>query len=271
MIIAIASFCLMAVSAKELAVSFDTAEILFFRSLIGLIIILAIVAANGIENIKTHSFKKHLARNLAHFIGQYGWIYGIAFIPLAEVFALEFTVPIWTAIAATILLNEAVTKIRIVSIILGLVGVAVILRPTMEVVHPAAMVVLASAMAFGLSHTLTRSIVIEDSALSVIFYMCLIQLPIALVLSLGSWVMPSGTMWFWLLLIGVAAMSAHYSLSKALSHADAIVVISMDFLRLPIIMLVGWYFYSEGVDWFLLLGASIMLLGSYLNLRYERI
>ncbi|MCK5523354.1 MAG: hypothetical protein KAI83_09505 [Thiomargarita sp.] len=94
-------------------------------------------------------------------------------------------------------------------------------------------------------------------------------MPIALALSFGNWVMPEGIMWFWLLLVGVTAISAHYSLSKALSHADAMVVIPMDFLRLPIIMLVSLYFYNESIEWFLLLGASIMLFGNYLNLKHE--
>lgn len=248
----------------------ETAEILFFRSLVGLIVMSAVVLVRGARRIKTRQFKKHVARNLTHFLGQYGWIYGIAFIPLAEVFALEFTVPVWAAIAAAVLLKERITGPRIVTIVLGLVGVMVILRPTMEVIHPAALVVLASAMAFGFSHTLTRSIVCEDSAFSVIFYMCLIQLPIALVLSLHNWVMPQGLMWFWLLIIGLAAMSAHYTLSQALSLADTMVVIPMDFLRLPFIMLVGWYFYNEGLDGFVLLGAAIMLLGNYTNVKQER-
>ena len=197
------------------------------------------VILNRPEQIKARGIKKHLVRNAAHFIGQYGWFYGIAFIPLAEVFAIEFTVPVWTAIVATILLNKAITKTRVTSIILGLVGVFIILRPTTAIIHPAAFVVLVSAMAYGLSHTLTRSIVKQDSPLAVVFYMCLIQLPIGLALSFNDWITPSGIIWFWLFLVGVTAMSAHYSMSKALSFADAMVVIPMDFLRLPIIMLVG--------------------------------
>lgn len=270
MLASIASFSLIAVSAKELSASMKTAEILFFRSFIGLIILSAVVLARGARRIKTRHFKKHLVRNLTHFLGQYGWIYGIAFIPLAEVFALEFTVPVWAAIAGALLLKEKLTGPRMVTIVLGLVGVMVILRPTVEVIHPAALVVLASAMAFGFSHTLTRAIVSEDSAFSVIFYMCLIQLPMALILSLNNWVMPQGAMWLWLLIIGLAAMSAHYTLSKALSLADTMVVIPMDFLRLPLIMLVGWYFYHEGLDGFVLLGAAIMLIGNYTNLKYGR-
>ncbi|HAD09802.1 MAG TPA: EamA family transporter [Porticoccaceae bacterium] len=270
MLASIVSFSLIAVSAKELSADMQTAEIIFFRCLFGLIVLSAIVLVSGAGRVKTANFKKHILRNLTHFLGQYGWFYGIAFIPLAEVFALEFTVPVWTAIAGALLLKEKITGPRIVTIILGLIGVMVILRPTAEVIDPVAFVVLASAMAFGFSHTLTRSIVTRDSAFSVIFYMCLIQLPIALVLSLNSWVMPEGTMWFWLLLAGLSAMSAHYTLSKALALADAMVVIPMDFMRLPLIMLVGWYFYHEGLDAFLLLGAAIMLIGNYTNLRHER-
>ncbi len=271
MLIALASFALMAVAGKELSKNIGTAEILFFRSLIGLLILLIIISIIGFESIKTMSIKKHMARNASHFFGQYGWFYGIAFIPLAEVFALEFTVPIWTAIAATILLNEAITKIRVVSIALGLLGVLVILRPTVEIIHPAAIVVIVGAMAYGVAHTLTRSIVKHDSPFSVLFYMCLIQLPAGLLLAFSDWVMPSGIMWFWLLVVGVTALSAHYGMSKALIHADAMVVVPMDFLRLPLIMLVGLYFYNEPIEGLFLLGASIMLFGNYLNLQNERV
>jgi len=271
MLVALASFSLMAVAGKELAKNIGTAEILFFRSLIGFLILSIVVSVVGIENIKSTSIKKHIARNASHFIGQYGWFYGIAFIPLAEVFALEFTVPIWTAIAATILLNETITKIRIISIALGLLGVLIILRPTVEIIHPAAIVVIVGAMAYGLAHTLTRSIVKHDSPLSVLFYMCLIQLPVGLLLTFSDWVMPIGIMWFWLLIVGGTALSAHYGMSKALSYADAMVVVPMDFLRLPLIMLVGLYFYNESIEGLLLLGASIMLLGNFLNIKHERI
>jgi len=271
MLVALSSFALMAVAGKELAENIGIAEILFFRSLIGLLVLSIVVSIVGIESIKSTSIKKHIARNTSHFIGQYGWFYGIAFIPLAEVFALEFTVPIWTAIAATILSNEAITKIRAVSIALGIFGVLIILRPTVEIIHPAAMVVIVGAMAYGLAHTLTRSIVKHDSPLSVLFYMCLIQFPVGLLLAFGDWVMPVGIMWFWLLVVGVTALSAHYGMSKALSHADAMVVVPMDFFRLPLIMLVGWYFYNEPIEGLLLLGTSIMLVGNYLNIKHEHI
>ncbi|VAW82961.1 Membrane protein [hydrothermal vent metagenome] len=269
MLITLMAFSVLAVSVKESATYLGTAEILFFRSLIGLIIISIVIFFTGLKQIKTNNIKKHVLRNGTHFLGQYGWFYGIAYIPLAEVFALEFTVPIWTAIAAAILLNETVTKTRFLSIILGLIGVLVILRPSSNIIHHAAIVVLVGAIAYGLSHTLTRSIVKHDSPLSIIFYMCLMQLPIGFLLSLNSWVSPTLTTFLWLLLVAITALIAHYALSKALTYADATVVIPMDFLRLPVIMVVGLYFYQESFEWLLLLGGLIMLLGNYLNLRKE--
>lgn len=271
MLVALASFALMAVAGKELSRNIATAEILFFRSLIGLIILLIIVSVNGTAPLKSRCIKKHVVRNAAHFVGQYGWFYGIAFMPLAEVFALEFTVPVWTAIAATILLNETITKIRVISITLGILGVLIILRPTVEIVDPAALVVIIGAMGYGVAHTFTRSIVKHDTPLSVLFYMCLIQLPVGLLLTIGDWVMPAGMMWGWILIVGIAALSGHFGMSKALSHADATVVVPMDFLRLPLIMLVGLYFYHEAVEGFILIGAAIMLFGNFLNVKYERL
>jgi len=270
MLATLLSFSLMAVAVKELTATLGTSEIIFFRSLVSLIILTPIVAFVGIRKVFSTNIRKHLIRNIAHFFGQYGWIYGIAFIPLADVFALEFTVPIWTAIIAAVLLKEHLTKARMYAIVFGMVGVIVILRPGIEIIDFASVVVLAGAICYGLSHTLTKSLVQHESPLSIIFYMALFQLPMGFVLSLDSWIMPSGMMWLWIILIGITALSAHYCMAKAMTFADAMVVVPMDFLRLPLIMLVGLVIYHEGIDWLVLAGATIMLMGNIINLKYEQ-
>lgn len=263
------SFSLVAISVKELSQSLRPPEIIFFRSLVSLLIVTPIIFFSGFEKISSKKISKHLTRNIAHFFGQYGWIYGVAFIPLAEVFALEFTVPIWTAIIATILLKENITRARIFGIFFGILGVFVILRPGIEIVQLASLAVLAGAISYGLSHTLTKSLVQSDTPISIVFYMALFQLPMGLVLSLQGWVMPSGIMWLWIILIGATALSAHYCMAKAMTFADAMVVVPMDFLRLPLIMVVGLVFYSEQIEWFVLAGAILMLTGNFINLKYE--
>ncbi|VAW90185.1 Membrane protein [hydrothermal vent metagenome] len=269
MFVTLLSFSLMAVAVKELSEDLSTSQIIFFRSLVSLIILIPIVNYFGFKEIISSHTGKHVLRNVAHFLGQYGWIYGIAFIPLSEVFALEFTVPIWTALIAMILLKEKLNKSRIISIGLGVVGVVVILRPGIEIVHLASIAVLLGAFSYALSHTLTKSIVKYDSPLSIIFYMAVIQLPIGLVLSFDNWIMPSGNMWWWIVVAGIAALVAHFCMAKAMMFADAMVVVPMDFLRLPLIMIVGLLFYNENIEWLILVGALFMLAGNFVNLKNE--
>ncbi len=64
-------------------------------------------------------------------------------------------------------------------------------------------------------------------------------------------------------------MTAHYCLTRALTVADASLVVPLDFLRLPLIALVGYSFYQESLDWFVLLGATIIFSGNFISVRKE--
>ncbi len=73
-----------------------------------------------------------------------------------------------------------------------------------------------------------------------------------------------------IILVGTTALSAHYCMTRAFKLADATVVVPMDFLRLPLIMVVGYLLYQESVDWFVLAGALLMLSGNLVNIRAEQ-
>lgn len=266
----LASFVALALGGRELSAELGTFQILFFRSVIGLLVMGVLLQRAGWRQLHTRRPWLHLLRNLAHFGGQFGWFYGLAFIPLAQVFAIEFTVPLWTALLATLFLGERLTRTRLLAIGLGLAGLLVILRPGGVGVHPATLAVLGAALGYATAHIFTKKLAATDSALSIIFYMTLIQLPLAFFPALKGWVVPSPAMWPWLLIVGMTALSAHYCLTRALALADATVVVPMDFLRLPLIALVGFFFYGEPIEWLLLVGAGLMLWGNWLNIRAER-
>ena len=263
------SFMAMALGGRELSGQLSTFQILFFRSLIGLLIIGFLLWRSNFKQIVTSHFKIHALRNIAHFGGQFGWFYGIAFIPLAEVFALEFTVPVWTAVLATVLLGEQITRARVTAVAFGVTGVMMILRPGLAVVTPAALAVLGSAFCHALSHTLTRKLAQVDTPLAILFYMTLIQLPLGFVTSLFDWATPSAAMLPWIIVVGVTALSGHYCMARALAIADAIVVVPMDFLRLPLIAGVGALLYHEPIDWLVLAGGGVMFAGTLVNIRAE--
>jgi len=264
---ALASFMAMAIAGRELSKELTTFQILFFRSIVGLAAVSILLHRAGWTQIRTRVFGTHLIRNVAHFGGQFGWFYGLALIPLTEVFAIEFTMPIWTALLATLILGERMNRLRSLAVGVGFIGVLVILRPGLAAVSPAALAVLASAALYATSHVFTKRMSTTETPLTILFYMTVIQLPLALIPSLPNWLWPSAPLWPWVLVVALTALSAHYCLARAFRLADATVVVPMDFLRLPLVALLGLVLYGEALKIWVVLGAAIILLAAWLNLR----
>jgi len=275
---ALASFCILAIGARELSGELSIAQSLAIRSAIGLVILSSVYLVRSRYFQKTPTkkssnqqkinlFKLHIFRNTSHFLAQYGWFFGIGLLPLAEVFALEFTVPIWTMLIASVFLGERVTKHKLLAIFLGTLGVIVIVKPGFALINYASIVVLGSAVCFAISHTTTKKLAATESPISILLYMCIIQLPIGLLLSISAWVWPQGQQWLWLVVIGLSALSAHYSLAKAMQYAEITTIITLDFFRLPLIALVGVVFYSESFEIPLLVGGGLMLIGNLIGVQ----
>jgi drug/metabolite transporter (DMT)-like permease len=267
---ALASFMAMAIAGRELSRELDTFQTLFWRSLVSLVVICLVLSRSGWGQVRTQRFGRHLLRNLVHFGGQFGWFYALAVLPLATVIAIEFTTPIWTLFIAMLMLGERLTRSRSVAVALGIAGMLVILRPGVLPIGIATLAVLSSAVAYALTYVFTKSLIRTDSPLCVLFYMALIQLPLGLVPALANWTVPSVALWPWVAVVGVTALTAHYSFARALAYADAMVVAPLDFLRLPLTALVGFAVYAEPLDWFVLGGAVLMLAGNLVNIRAER-
>jgi drug/metabolite transporter (DMT)-like permease len=267
MVGALVSFMAMAIGGRELSAELTTFQILFFRSVVGLAVVVVLLQRTDWAQVKTHVFGTHLVRNVAHFGGQYGWFYGIALIPLTEVFAIEFTMPIWTAVLAVFMLGERLNGMRVLAVVLGFAGVLVILRPGFATISLPALAVLGGAFCYALSHVFTKRLSATQTPLAILFYMTVIQLPLGLVPALPHWVWPSAKLWPWVCVVAVTALSAHYCLTRAFRLADASVVVPLDFLRLPLIAVIGLVVYGEPLKIWVLVGAAIVFVASWLNLR----
>jgi len=260
------SFSLMAIAARELSGTIDTFQILFFRSLLGLVIIsLLILAKKDLSLFSTSRPKQHIIRNLTHFGGQYGWFLGLSLLPLATVFALEFTVPLWTAIIAAIFLKERLTFKKVSAILLGLMAVAIIVNPGNELFDYSSFIVLAAAIFYALAYVSSKSLTNTEHPMTMLFYMCLIQLPMGLALTILNWHTPDLIQWGWLLLVGTTALTAHYCIARAMQLSEVSIVVTLDFLRLPLIALVGIVFYAEDFQISIIVGGALMLLGNLIN------
>jgi len=269
---ALTSFTIMAVSGRELSAELNTFQILFFRSVASLITVLVVLNMSGWHHVRTGQFGAHVVRNIIHFGAQYGWFLGLALLPLAQVVAIEFTTPIWVCLFAIPMLGETVTRWRALAVAMGFLGVVVILRPGTDdvVLNVGVIAVILAAIGFGLTNINTKKLVRRDPAITILFWMTVIQLPMGLIPSLPGWVWPSEAMWPWIVALGIAAMGAHYCFSQALSVAESGFVAPIEFLRLPLIGGMGYLLYGEVVDIWILVGAAMMMAGNLINIRTSR-
>jgi drug/metabolite transporter (DMT)-like permease len=268
---AVLSFSVMAIAARELLRHMGTFEILFFRTFLSLAIVMPMAMRAGLGTLRTRRFGTHLWRNLFHFGGQAAWVYSLGVLPLAMVFALEFSMPVWVAILAVLFLGERLDAGRLVMLALGMAGVLVILRPGAGIMQPAALVMLAGALGFAVQMIGTKRLSSTDSPLCVLFWMSLIQSPICLALALPGWVAPVPADLPWIAAIACGHFTAHYCLTRAMKLADASVVVPVDFFRLPLIAVVGALFYAEPFDPAVIAGALLIFAGVYYNMTRERL
>lgn len=269
---AVVSFVAMAVAGREIQHEMNTFELMLYRSAIGFAVVSLVIwrSRDGFDQVRTRHPWLHLRRNLFHYTGQNLWFYAVAAIPLSQLVALEFTNPIWVALLAPLLLGETLTRARIAGALVGFLGVLVVAQPGASAFGPGHAAALASAVCFALNTIYTKRIMRSDRVLCVIFWMTLLQGCASLVLSLpGGIPAPSAATWPWLLVVGLTGLTAHYSLTSALGYAPASIVAPMEFVRLPLIAMVGMWVYHEPLRPAIFAGAALIIAGNLINLRAE--
>ena len=273
MIGALLSFSVMAVSIRELSRGgLSIFEILAIRSGVALVVLLVLLAVR--KDLRVHAKPRrmglNLFRNVVHYASQFSWALSLTMLPLAMVFALEFTMPAWTALLAVWFLHERLTPSRLGVVVLGLVGVLVILRPGIADFNPAAILVLLAAFGYAITMITTKQLTATETTFRIVFWMAVIQFPLSLIgsnpavfmhLETGHILPAMG--------VGIAGLTSHYCLSNAFRSGDATLVVPLDFMRIPLIAVVGWAFYGERLDIFVLFGALIIVSGVLWNLRSE--
>jgi drug/metabolite transporter (DMT)-like permease len=271
------SFAGVALSVRGLQGAMTVFEMLAIRNIGGLLILagMMILAPGPDQTVRMSRPPVHLLRNVAHFAGQALWVWGVTVLPLATVFAIEFTTPAWVALFAVLFLKEHMTLSRGLAIVLGFVGVLIILRPGFDSFRPEALAVVLAAVFFGIQITSTKFLTGTNATWTIMFWMNLMQLPMNMLanMAIGQSPLIVGKLAEapWLPVVGIAITGflAHYCLTNAFRHGDATLVVPIDFLRVPLIALVGWLFYSETPELAVLIGAVVVIGGVIVNLVAE--
>ena len=264
-------FAGMAIAARSLHAEMSTFEILFFRSLIGVLVVLPFIVRAGFVDIKVQKFRWHLGRAIVQFGAQICWMYGIVHLTLSDLTAIEFSVPIFTALLAVLFLGERMWRHKWVATILGFAGVLIILRPEGSAFNLAGLVMILGSFLYAGSGVLVKFLTRTESPQGIIFWMNLLQLPAGLLpaILIYDWVTPSLTDIPWILVWGLSGLWAHYTMARALALADITIVFPLDFLRLPAMAVIGYLLYAEALDPWTAVGALIIFAGNWHSVREE--
>ena len=267
----IINITIMALCIKELSYKYSSFEIQNFRNFFSIIILLIIFFMNKNTKLNSYQLKNNFIRNIFHFIGQSCWTWGLTILPLALVFSLEFTMPIWASIIAILFLKEQITLNKILFLIIGLIGTFTILLPDTNHISIYNIIVLFSAIAYAFAHNFTKKLTKTDSILSILFFMSLFQLPLSFI---GSLII--GEINFYILnelpliiFLTITSLLAHLSLSSALKNSDASIILPIDYIRLPLIAFIGWYYYNEIMTNNIIIGSCLIIFGAILFVKKD--
>ncbi|NEY89051.1 DMT family transporter [Tabrizicola oligotrophica] len=269
---AIFSFSAMAIAAREINATHDSFEIMAARSVIGLgIVLVAGLATGQLGRITADRLSGHALRNVVHFTAQNLWFWALTLIPLAQVFALEFTAPIWVILLSPLVLGERLTRPRLSAAVLGFLGILIVARPDVSSLNPGVLAAAGAALGFAITSILTKRLTRGETIIGILFWLTVFQAVFGIVAAGydGQITWPTAETLPWLGLIGVCGVLAHFSLTSALMLAPVSFVMPIDFLRLPLIAVIGALVYAEPLDPFVLCGGAVIFLGIWISVRAE--
>jgi drug/metabolite transporter (DMT)-like permease len=257
-ILSCCAFAAMWVMIRYAARTLHSFEIVFFRNIIGLAVLLPMILATpGL--IRRERLKTHLARATSGFIATTGTFYAVANAPLATALAINYTAPLFGTLGAVLVLGEQLRWRRIAALAVGFAGMLMVLRPGQLPFTPGVAAAIISAVSTGYSIVAMRSLVgVDDSRAVAAWTFILTSLP-SLAVALFVWVTPPPAVWPLLAGIGAAAAVGQLTLARAFSLAEASAVLPFDFVRLALVTAAGVLLFGEHYDAFTLAGGAVIL------------
>jgi drug/metabolite transporter (DMT)-like permease len=269
MVGALLSFTTMSVSVRALSDGLHPVEMLFVRSAIGLAVVFPLVWLKARACLFTHHMGRHVLRNVIHFVGQVLWILGITLLPLATVTSIEFTAPLWGMGLACLFLGERMNRGRWVAVALGFIGLLIMVRPGLVPVDKGVFIMLACAFCFGATTAVTKWLTRTDRPLTIVFYMLVMQTFFGGVISIFLWQPIQTQHWPWLFMLALTGLTAHYCLTRAVAAAEASFIMPFEYMKLPLLAVIGFLIYAEPFEPMILLGALLIFIGNSYSLRLE--
>ena len=270
MIGAAVSLVAMAVLIRFLTPKYSVLELIFLRNVINLMLMTPWLLRTGLGSLKTARLPAHGLRNALLYTGNVAWFFAVTLVPLAELAALQFTMPLFTVVMAALLLSERVGAHRWIATAVGFAGALVIIRPGVIAVGPGSLIVLTAAFFYAAAFIVTKRLSVSESGNVVVFYMSLFILVFSFVPAMFVWVTPDWADALPLIALGVTGYSTHYCVTRSMAAADASYVAPFDYLRLPMSAALGIVLFAEALEPWTLAGATIIFCAAYYNTWREK-
>ena len=269
MILAMLMFTMMGIFIRLSSAFLPVLEIVFFRNFLALLILAPILIRRGAASIRMNRPKLFFWRALINFIGMLSGFTAVTLIPLAEMTALTFTSPIFVTIGAALFLGEAIRLRRMAAIAVGFLGALVILRPGLVEVSTGAMLALISALTIAIASLIVKKMTETESASAIVFWMVMMQAPIALVPTLFVWQWPTAEAWLYLWGMALSGTAAHMLLTRAFGMVEITSLQPLEFTKLPFAVVLAWMVFGEWPDIWIWLGGSVIFASTAYITRRE--
>jgi drug/metabolite transporter (DMT)-like permease len=256
MIGATAAFVVMGVLGAEVSKTIHPIETGFFRNVFGLMFILPWMLHTGLRALRTRHIGLHVSRAACVYTAMVLWFWALTLMPIAEVMALGFTVPLFATAGAALLLSERVGPRRWAAVGVGFCGMLIILRPGAEAVSPAALMVLGNAALIAGSVLIVKRVSASDNANAIVFYQAAFMTLLSIPPTIWVWTWPPADMWPALVGIGFCGTAAQTCFVRSLAAADASAVMPFDFFKLLFAAAAGFALTGHVPDVWTWLGAA---------------
>ncbi len=274
-IIAVASMFLFSAThtcVRFLADTMTSPEIVFWRMLVSMTILMPYFAWKGIHLLKTQRPGMHAMRAVVNFGGMIMWFYAIGVVPLGKAVAIHFTLPLFLILLAVLFLGERVGIRRTCATVAGFCGTLVVLQPGNLAVGWPEMMILGSAALYAGTVIFLKFMVKTETPLALTFYTNFFILLLSIPLTIWLWVPPTVDDILPILFIGVTGTLAPFMYTSALRLADASIIGPTDFLRLPITSGFAFALFGEVPSEWVWIGGGIIFLSTwYITVRESRL
>lgn len=268
MLLAALFFSIMGALIKHLAVTLPLAQIVLFRMVVSLVLILPVLVRQGRAGFATKRLGQHFFRTFIGTLSLAGFAYSVRELLLADASAITYSTPLWAVILAALFYGEKVGVRRGLATLVGFTGVLIIVRPQGDL-NPAMLVALGTALLNAMIALQVKDLARTEPSSRMTFYFTLFGALFAAIPAAIVWQPPTLEEYALLLGTGVAGVFGIYFMNTAYGMAEATVIAPVEFTRLPIAAAIGWMAFAEIPDVWSGLGALIVGI-AIIDITYQR-